>query len=254
VLFRSLETNPILKNLYLPGNNLKDDDLLVLVEALKVNRSIETLDLGSNSFGPEGAKSIRKILQTNTSLLLLDLHNNKFRNKGISIIFDGLMETKTLEVMRLSKNGIGNRSAQKLSMLLKTNKSLFRFFLDENYFGKDEIESILFAFNQSETLATLDIKVHDWEEHELLDFTSSRNEKLRVEYSKLILFQYVSLKQSKSKAKNKESLRFDPMIAKALIFPMCYFAPEIYENYLKNTGLINIGNEFQNAVEYLGLL
>lgn len=168
LISRALKANNrSLITLNLTNNNIRIDDLKILLEGLKTNSSLKKLFLDQNKifghygiteeaekvitnllqhnfqaisfnsceFDYEGAVVILKALRDNDTLQYLGLRNNTIKDEGAIEVAEILKRNTTLQTLDLGKNEILDSGVKALAESLKVNKTLLSLFLSNDKVG-----------------------------------------------------------------------------------------------------------------------
>ena len=149
----ALSANHTLRELFLEGNNLDDDALILhlvkpicnhstlqelylwenrigdrgvrsLSEGLLANINITTLHLSSNSIGDEGAIALASLIASNSKLSKLYLGRNRIRELGGRAIAKSLTKNSNLRYLDLSSNPLSSLNGSHFILALKANGTL----------------------------------------------------------------------------------------------------------------------------------
>ena len=155
LLIRVFQNDKTLPELYLRGNNIRDDGAKVIADALKDNTTLTTLDLGRNHIGVDGAKALGEALKKNTTLTTLVLSLNRIGVEGATAIVNALKDNTTLTVLGLGGNQIRDDGAIAIAEALKQNSTLTSLYLGGNNIGAAGAIAIAEALQYNKTLTSL---------------------------------------------------------------------------------------------------
>jgi len=116
-----------LTNVFLRGNDITDEQLLVLADAMKGKHSLEVLRLDRNSIGDAGCESLSTLLTNpQSNLQFLGMNNNNISNDGAITILNALEGNNRLEKLSLVNRDIpmDNVVKDSLSRLLCNTSSI----------------------------------------------------------------------------------------------------------------------------------
>lgn len=138
------------------GNQIRDQGASAIAEMLAHNRSLTRLDLKSNDIGVEGAVAIFEALNMNSTLTDLDL--------GIPAVGGGV------------RNRLGAKAVEKLSSLLKSNRSLFHLSLHGTGMGVEGSRVFSQGFSLNTSLRRLNLGLNQLEDEGLMVLCDSIEE------------------------------------------------------------------------------
>lgn len=95
--------NTTLKYLELGGNSLRDDDMMIIVNALCQNQTLETLDLSENRFSNRGIFLMAERMGEIQGLRRITLESNRFDGRAVAELADALTDNMTLEDIEIEK-------------------------------------------------------------------------------------------------------------------------------------------------------
>jgi hypothetical protein len=131
-LAAALPHNSSLKTLHLIGCDLRDSQIVQLVEALVLHPSIRELSLGHNACGSQGMEALGQLL-TNSKLQVLSLnHQHEGLASKLQILEGGLRENKFLERLYLSGNDLVDADLVPFAKSLSTCQRLEKLDLSHN--------------------------------------------------------------------------------------------------------------------------
>ncbi|XP_072892299.1 NACHT, LRR and PYD domains-containing protein 12-like [Hemitrygon akajei] len=126
-LSSALSTNPLLTELYLGGNNLRDSGVKLVSAALR-NPELDNVGLTDS-----GAEDLASALSTNPSLTELDLSYNKLGDSGVKLVSEALRTPECkIQELWLMNVGLTDSGAEDLASALSTNRSLTWLILESN--------------------------------------------------------------------------------------------------------------------------
>jgi Ran GTPase-activating protein (RanGAP) involved in mRNA processing and transport len=155
-LTQVLAVNTSLTDIKLGGNCISAG-IDKIAAVLQRNTTLKTLDLSSNYVGnfypPRYHRGILQsnivnqnalahMLKVNTSLTSLDLSYNKIDDIGAQLLARAMLANHTLQHLMLAGNGITQLSFKSIMHLLRVNRSLQTFDLQNNTMGKAVDHSI----------------------------------------------------------------------------------------------------------------
>jgi len=133
-------TPTILESLNLSGNDLNDDDLILLIKELENNPTLSELTLNDNLLTESTATELAKILKTNTKLNILRLTHNPLGSNGIITLTEALKRNPVLDTLDLDNINIDITAAQALWNALEYNVRLTTLQID--LLNTDKIETL----------------------------------------------------------------------------------------------------------------
>jgi Ran GTPase-activating protein (RanGAP) involved in mRNA processing and transport len=164
-----LAINKSLTELYVAGNNLRNEGASKFASGLAKNSTLTMLDLSRNRIGSSGMGSLADSLRENKSLLELYLANNSIGDDGMKKLSKILENNIALRILDLTNNGIGVIGQIYLSHALEINTNLTNLNLYDNrgFFdvgtsnemgsGMKFAESLILSLTANKTLRILDI-------------------------------------------------------------------------------------------------
>lgn len=142
-----LKLNKIIKKLILDEASIKNEDLVIILDAVnKKNSILESLSLRKNGFNSIGFETISSFLEGNASLKNLDLSYNNLDEKSIKLLFKSLTYNKSL-----------------LSLTLKARnpKKIENFEENQEFLITDEsIDDVRDSLNNNHVLQEIDLRNH----------------------------------------------------------------------------------------------
>jgi len=155
----ALRTNTTLRTLVLTDCHLTADGANGLCDALKDNHTLTHLDISWNQLGRKATKGISKLIQRNDTMKVLDLSRNHigYSNVGMEKLSVALKSNKSLRVLDLGDNRIENPGAKWLGRALKCNSGLDSLRLSGNDFTDKGALYIAKGLEFNSTLTTLNL-------------------------------------------------------------------------------------------------
>ena len=114
-LIQLVTNDPNLTELFLFGQNLKDNDAKIIALALRGNTSLIRLILIKNEIGDDGAIALANSLEGNSSLEKLFLSSNNIGDDGAIALANAFEGNTSLEILSISHNQFGDNGAQALN-------------------------------------------------------------------------------------------------------------------------------------------
>ena len=85
---------------------------------------IQDLNLANNHIKDEGCRHLSEGLRANKSIVKLSLERCKLRAEAMEYIAAALVDNTALTELKLARNGIGDKGTQALVRSLESNKTL----------------------------------------------------------------------------------------------------------------------------------
>jgi len=117
----NLKINQSLLYLNLAGNNMQENELMLILHALEYNTKLITLILDRNNFTINIAKALGKLLLKNNTLSHISLYSCKIDNLIIRHISEDLKFNKSLKKLNLQANSINENGINFLKSALIQN-------------------------------------------------------------------------------------------------------------------------------------
>lgn len=124
ILAKALTAHPVLCELRLPHNVLRNDGARTIARYVDGNDVIRVLDLQNNEIGSEGGLALGYCLRNNTSLRSMNLRLNLIKDDGMRAFAKALAANQSLVELNLSCNGITKASTKSISDLVENNWTL----------------------------------------------------------------------------------------------------------------------------------
>ena len=149
----ALQLNSSLRTLHVIGCDLRDSQIVQLVESLGLHPSIRELSIGHNCCDSQGLEALGRLL-TNSKLQALSLnHQREGLASKVQILRGGLRENKFLERLYLSGNNLKDADLVQLAQSLSTCQRLEKLDLSNNKISGGGLE--IFASHIPKSLKRL---------------------------------------------------------------------------------------------------
>lgn len=144
--------------LSMPGNQIDDDLMNILIKGLTLNKTISQLDLSHNRIGNSGARKIAKFLLSTQVLTHLNLADNQILYEGSRYLAQALKVNKVLKHLSLKLNRLDDKAGSKLCIDLRNNSSnLESLSLSSNSLNYMFCESLAEFLKINKSIKSLDI-------------------------------------------------------------------------------------------------
>ena len=132
----AIETNKNIRVLDLFANNIKNDQLIRIVNVLRGNEVLEMVvlpGLDDNEFNDECSMAVSEMVKVNSSMISLYMPCSKFTDIGLVHLADSLSVNTTLKKVEIAvSNKIGEEGIAALTRMLDKNYELERLVVDSN--------------------------------------------------------------------------------------------------------------------------
>ena len=152
-----LDSNNMLEQLWLRGNELYDKGASVVLRSLHNLSSLLILDLSFNHLSSKSADSIAILIANNYSMQQLRLDGNDLQTRGIVKIASALKKLSSLRILSLCSNGITDDAAEGISNVLTSNVLLVELLLGNNQLQATGVRAIAMALRNVLMLRKLDM-------------------------------------------------------------------------------------------------
>ena len=129
VLANSLTCNTSLRELDVPGNCIRDNELECITSALKHNTTLEQLDLSMNEITDRGFQILADALP-HLNLKRLFVHGNRDGEKGKQYLLEAMRRGSNLELLRVDSD---SQSYEEIRLFGRLNRGGRRVLLDRNF-------------------------------------------------------------------------------------------------------------------------
>ena len=148
-----------LSTLNIQHNNIQDKDIQILVQyCLQFKTPLKDLLIQNNFVGFEGSKALAKLIKNNFFLKKLNISSNPILSKGINIICDSIIKYKNiLDEFLINYTDCNDYCANKITEMLKINKTLCFFSFIGNKFTNKGTEQILSSLRFNKTLRKISL-------------------------------------------------------------------------------------------------
>ena len=127
-----IDSNPLLNQLWLDGNDLHSTGTIKICKALKKIRTLSILSLCNNGITDDTADELSAVITQNVLLEDLLLSNNQLHSTGIELIAESLNKLLKLRKLDLFNNNIGKEGASSLTVVIQNSTSIQDLFLSSN--------------------------------------------------------------------------------------------------------------------------
>ena len=121
-VFKSLQQNNVLTELYLRFSSLRPSDMQSLWHMLTINNTLTLMDISNNDIGSDGCEYLADCRNISLSKLIMD--NCKLGVSGADKIGEMLYHNKSITSIGLGHNSICDDGVKKLVEYLKFNKTI----------------------------------------------------------------------------------------------------------------------------------
>ena len=148
-----------LSTLNIQHNNIKDNDIKILVQyCLQFKTPLKDLLIQNNFVGIEGSKAIAELLKNNIFLKKLNISSNPILSKGINIICGSIIKYKNiLDEFLINYTDCNDYCVNKITDMLKINKTLYFFSFIGNKFTNKGTDHILSSLRYNNTLRKISL-------------------------------------------------------------------------------------------------